>query len=226
MKIMKKTLFSCLLLLIASLLTAQSIVVTVGTETTNGYYAPFNPYYHYSWNQCIYNASEIGVSGDITSIAWHCANNQSSLQCSDITIYMGTITDSTHTLGTDWLPMDSLTMVYQGQNVIIGNQTGWKTFYLNTPFHYDGTRNLVVVVSKTSDDNSAQRWSFTSKVDACLYRQSDNDPTFSSHPGTNGGTLYYARANIQLGIDTLPSNCLRPENLTASNITNHSAVEN
>jgi hypothetical protein len=220
---MKKTLFSCFFLLIANLLTAQSIVVTVGTETTNGYYAPFNPYYHYSWNQCIYNASEIGVSGDITSIAWHCANNQSSLQCSDITIYMGTITDSTHTLGTDWLPMDSLTMVYQGQNVIIGNQTGWKTFYLNTPFHYDGTRNLVVVVSKTSDDNSAQRWSFTSKVDACLYRQSDNDPTFSSHPGTNGGTLYYARANIQLGIDTLPGNCVRPENLTAANITNHSA---
>ena len=115
-------------LLAVSLLSAQTVVITVGTETTNGYYAPFNSYYHHSWNQCIYNASEIGVSGDITSIAWHCANNQSSLQCNNITIYMGTITDTAHTLSTDWLPMDSLTMVYQGQNVILGNKTDGRPF--------------------------------------------------------------------------------------------------
>ena len=220
---MKKKLLICLSLLAVNLLSAQTVEVTVGTETSNGYYAPFNAYYHYSWNQCIYDATEIGISGDIISIAWHCANNQSSLLCNNITIYMGTTTHNSHTSATDWLPMDSLTMVYQGQNVIIGDQTGWKTFFLNTPFHYDGTGNLVVVVSKTADDYSAQRWSFTTTTDACLYRQSDNDPTFSSHPGTIAGTLYYTRANIRLGIDTLPSSCIRPENLVASNITNHSA---
>ena len=48
---MKNTLLTCLVLWIVSFLPAQTVVITVGTETTNGYYAPFNSYYHHSWNQ-------------------------------------------------------------------------------------------------------------------------------------------------------------------------------
>lgn len=215
---MKKILFSCICLLIFSMLSAQTLNIEVGNGTYGNWYAPFNNYYHYSWNQCIYDAAEIDTSGSITSIAWNCATNQSSILCDDISIYMGTVSS----LVTTWLPMSELTLVYHASNITLGSSTGWKTFYLNDPYYYDGTGHLVVVVSKSTNDVSPQRWRYTEVDSTCLYRQSDDNPSFASHPGNASGTLCAERANIRLTINTQPSNCVRPQNVAVSNITHNS----
>ena len=201
--------------------------VEVGTGTVNGYYAPFNNYYRNSWNQCVYPASEIGSAGNIYSIAWNCAAT-ASLTLSNVKIYLGTTPNSTITSTSDWLPMSDLTLVYEGNNVAIGSSTGWETYTLNTPFYYNGTDNLVVVVSKTAGSYSSSiKYYYTSVTNSMMYRQSDSDASYAQHPGSNTGTCSTYRANIKLNMDAevcadVPA-CAEPTNLTVSNITTNSA---
>lgn len=208
-------------------LTIAPADVEVGTGTVNGYYAPFNNYYRNSWNQCVYPASEIGSAGNIYSIAWNCAAT-ASLTLSNMKIYLGTTPNSTITSTSDWLPMSDLTLVYEGNNVAIGSSTGWETYTLNTPFYYNGTDNLVVVVSKTADSYSSSiKYYYTSVTNSMMYRQNDSDASYAQHPGSNTGTRSTYRANIKLNMDAMVCGdvpaCTEPTNLTVSNITTSEA---
>lgn len=208
-------------------LTIAPADVEVGTGTVNGYYAPFNNYYRNSWNQCVYPASEIGSAGNIYSIAWNCAAT-ASLTLSNVKIYLGTTPNSTITSTSDWLPMSDLTLVYEGNNVAIGSSTGWENYTLNAPFYYNGTDNLVVVVSKTASSySSAIKYYYTSVTNSMMYRQNDSDASYAQHPGSNTGTRSTYRANIKLNMDAMVCGdvpaCTEPTNLTVSNITTSEA---
>lgn len=208
-------------------LTVMPADVEVGTGTVSGYYAPFNNYYKNSWNQCVYPASEIGSAGNIYSIAWNCAAT-ASLTLSNVKIYLGTTSHSTVTSTSDWLPMSELTLVYEGNNVAIGSSTGWETYTLNAPFYYNGTDNLVVVVSKTASSYSSSiKYYYTSVTNSMMYRQSDGDASYAQHPGSSTGTRSTYRANIKLNMDAMVCGdvpaCTEPTNLTVSNITTSEA---
>lgn len=208
-------------------LTVMPADVEVGTGTSSGYYAPFNNYYKNSWNQCIYPASEIGSAGNIYSIAWNCAAT-ASLTLSNVKIYLGTTPNSTIASTSDWLPMSDLTLVYEGNNVAIGSSTGWENYTLNAPFYYNGTDNLVVVVSKSASSYSSSiKYYYTSVTNSMMYRQIDNDASYAQHPGSSTGTRSSYRANIKVNMDAMVCGdvpaCTEPSNLTVSNITTNGA---
>ncbi|MBO4488748.1 MAG: fibronectin type III domain-containing protein [Bacteroidales bacterium] len=206
----------------------EPLDLTVGTGTTESYYAPYNNYYGNSWNECIYLASEIGHAGIINSIAYY-VNTSTAYDCNQIKIYMGHTTKDIHASTSDWTALADLTLVYSANDITIGSSTGWETRTLATPFNYNGVDNLVVVVTHTADSYvSGLKYRYTSQANRCLYRQADNNTSYAEHPGTNTGTRSTYVPNIKLNIIPCGDQpiCAVPENVTVSNVTETSAVVN
>ena len=174
-----------MLLLFAPLaMRAQTpIDVEVGTGTTTSYTGGFCTLYQYTWQENIYLAQDIPtVGGYINSIAWYSATTN-TLNTTDLRIYMGTTTRTTHSSTSDWQPQSELTLVYSSTSAVIGGVVGWKTFTLNTPFYYNGVDNLVVVVAKkATSTSSSTTHRYTNTTNAVLYRNSSSDQSYANYP--------------------------------------------
>ena len=205
---------------------AQNTVdVTVGTGTTTSYTGGFCTLYNYTWQENIYLAQDIQtVGGYINSIAWNSATTN-TLATTDLRIYMGTTTRTTHSSTSDWQPQSELTLVYSSTSDVIGGIIGWKTFTLNTPFYYDGVDNLVVVVAKkASSTSSSTTHYYTNTTNAVLYRNSSSDQSYANYPGTNTGSRSYYLANIKLNITEVLPTCPTPRDVVVSSLTSTDAT--
>ena len=202
--------------------------ITVGDGSYASHDIPFNNYYWHSWNQEIYPASDISQSGYITSIAYNCAS-EDTITFDNLRIYMGVTSNTEVETENDWLPMDSLTLVYFANNILMGTHTGWTSFTLGTPFYYDASQgNLVVVVAKSTAYGYSYnlQWYATELYDtedyevyATLFRENDGDEDYAEHPGDEWGYRTNVRANIQLTIQsTIDNICVAPS-VTAGPIT-------
>lgn len=200
--------------------------VVIGEGTSAGNTAPANANYKNSWTQMIYPASAFSSEGDINSLSWYVnavnAHNYSSLK-----IYLGTKSSTTHADNYDWLSMDELTLVYESENGSIGTQTGWETYNLSTPYHYNGVDNLVVVMSRAADNYKSVNYRYTSVTNAIMYRRSDSDAGCAQHPGSASGTRSSYLPNIKINISGFvcgDEHCATPENFVVNNITAEGAT--
>ena len=227
---MKKFLLALLMLLTMGIsgFAQYPVTVTIGTGSSSTYTMPFDNYYKNSWDQMIYPASQIGVGGYITSISFYVdAVPTSNYPFSTLAIYMGVSEDSVNTSTTSWLPMSELTQVYSATNLASPTATGWQTFTLDTPFPYDGANNLVIVTSKTmSTYSSALKYRYTTgATNCCMYRHSDSDASYATHPGSAAATGRVAtRPNLQMTINVSSDFCYPVSNLTVSNLTSTDAT--
>lgn len=198
--------------------------VVIGTGTKSTYQSPFNNYYKYSWNEHVYPKSSFSGPCTIYSVSYNCAAKKSTT-LSELKIYMGVTTKSEIANTTDWTPERDLTLVYSGTNVVIGANTGWQEFTLNTPFLYDATKNLVVVVSKKlSTKNNTLKYYYTQVTSSMMYRQDNSSTAYSQHPGTNTGTKSSFRANIKIGVGPYIGGCEKPVDLAQSGASAHSVT--
>ena len=227
---MKKILCMMLMLLTLGISSfAQSTVtVTVGdtTVTTETYSVPFDNFYKNTWTQTIYPASDITVAGMITSIAYQVGSVPSAADMfSTVHIYMGTTTAAEHATISSWLPMTDLTEVYSATNMPLPTTPGWQVIQLSQPFVYDGSENLVIVISKTmAAYNSGLKYKYTSVTNSSLYRQNDSDVSYADHPGSNTGTRSAYRPNLKLTINVSADFCHPVSNLTLSGLTATDAI--
>src|SRR5687767_10467572 len=107
---MRKLYVLLALLFVHVLSFSQTVVIGSGTVTNSA--SPWNSYFGYSYVQTIYLQSEIASTGTITSISFDYAG--AALGNSDsITVYMGTVSKSSFSTTTDWVPLSSLTQVYK-----------------------------------------------------------------------------------------------------------------
>ncbi len=199
--------------------------LTIGTGTSTSYYSPYNNYYGNSWNESIYLASEIGTAGTINNIAYY-VGTATSYSVNQVKVYMGHTTKTQHASSSDWTPLSDLTLVYTGNNLVLGSATGWEYVNFDTPFDYNGNDNLVVVVTHSANSyTSGLKYNYTSSTNRVLYRQADNNTSYAEHPGSNSGTLTYYLPNIMIHMGSCYDQpmCAAPENVTVSNITNTSA---
>ena len=205
---MRRILFlSVVISLLTFALKAQEIII--GTGTSNNYTIAFYPYYEDSWWESVYSASEIGMSGNITSVALQ-HDGGGTLACQNVRIYMGYRTQASYSSTSAWTPISDLTLVYSATNTNIGgNSSGWETFNLSTPFFYNGTGNLVIVFAKHATDYSSDLNYYYSSTDSysSLYRYMDDDETYSQHPGSNSGSRSFNRPNTKLSIIPDPNYC-------------------
>lgn len=161
---------------------AQTFTIGAGTSTSS--FFPIYTCFGFNYSQQTYLASEIvaagatpGVPGFINSISFNATTivpGSFSSFCKDWVVYMGNTTKSTFTGTTDWVPLSSMTMVYNGTVTPTG--TGWFTITLPTPFFWNGTSNIVIAV-----DENTPSWYCTASFRA------------TSRTGTRG-LLYYSDA--------------------------------
>jgi hypothetical protein len=156
----KSTLMSIFMFL-TSLIALESkaqITITVGTGTTTSSIFPIYTCFGFNYSQQTYLATELvaagataGVPGFISSISFDAATMNPSAfaaNCKDWMIYMGNTTKSTFSGTTDWVPLSSMSLVYN--STVLPTGTGWFTITLPTPFFWDGTSNLVVAIDENT----------------------------------------------------------------------------
>ncbi len=164
--------------------------------------APYGNYYHYSTTQMLYTSSEIGRSGKISSIAFN-VSTAASLATSEVKVYLGH-KPSTFSSENDYVSSGNLTLVYSGSPTI-GQSAGWEPIIFNKgEFTYNGTDNLVVVVTKKSNSyTNTLKYSCSSHSGYVLYRQNDNTSSYADVTNTSNAynTSSY-RPSIQIFIDS------------------------
>ena len=112
---------------------------TIGNGTGTSNYLPSYSFYNYGLTQQIFTATEIGHGGQINSFSFMMSTVS---QQRTYEIYMGHTPDAT---ASNFIHPADLTLVYNGGPVtMVADQ--WTTFNLTTPFNYNGTDNLVIIL--------------------------------------------------------------------------------
>ena len=133
-------------------LAAEIIQIGGAMEINQG--LPWSVKSRYSYVQQIYPAGAIGVGGVISSIGFQ-YNVGSAVYFEsnrDLRILMG---HSQSESPADWIPVEELTEVFNGQLQLADYSaglpgTGWLTIMLSTAFDYDNSRHLVIAIDENS----------------------------------------------------------------------------
>ncbi len=181
--------------------------VTIGTATTTTTYNPVYSYYGYNYTQQIYTAAEItagGVSaGDqITAIRFYWAGSGNLNNTGTWTVFLGNTAQTIFTGTTNWIPLASLTTVYNGA-VVLPSSAGWMTITLTTPYIWTGGNLVVAIDENVAGYGTSATWRCTSTSSnyQSIYFYSDGtNPDPASPPS---GTITYNRPNIQLDFVSL-----------------------
>ncbi|MCF8298581.1 MAG: hypothetical protein K9J13_13620, partial [Saprospiraceae bacterium] len=125
------------------------LIIGTGTSTDNT--MPI----HYDLNaasEFIYTSAEMGTAKDIAKLAFYKGSgNNTTQQPQNVSIYMKNSTTST--LATGSYSLSGYTLVYSSAPFPNNATSGWMEVSLITPFTYDGTSNLQVLVSQTVGPN-------------------------------------------------------------------------
>jgi hypothetical protein len=163
--------------------------VPVGSGNSTNANLPSSTVSQFSLSEQIYTAEELGRSGTITAIAFRNTANPASRS---FDIYLKHTSKATFGNNHDWESISASNKVFSGQVEYL--ESGWFTIFLDTPFEYNGTSNLLVCV----DDNTGTALASAEAPKCNVYssggtrtlRISGNDlnynPTTASAAGYNG----------------------------------------
>lgn len=164
--------------------------ITVGAGTGTSTSVPIASCYGYTYSQQIYYQSEIGESGDITSISFYLnAAATTNDESSDWTIYLGHSTKTGFADNDDWEDLANLTQVFSG-NVTYPENGNWMQIDFDTPFSYNNTDNLLIAVdeNQTGYDCSSY-WNVSDGLSRSIYYRSDSVNSDPATPETANGVL-------------------------------------
>ena len=174
--------------------------IEIGEGTTTNTYLPSYSFYNYTLSQQIYTAEEIGMAGTINSIAFF---NEGGERTRTYDLYLAMTEKSSFSDNIDWIPMAESNKVFSGSVTMTSN--AWTFLVFDTPFEYDGTSNLVVVI----DDNSG-RYDGTPYMACSVYNTNTDQAIYSyssytnynplSPPTTSGSTSWNPNANAVLSV--------------------------
>ena len=199
---MKKVFLTLTMLLFAFVGVMKADVVVGDGGTTTNSYLPSYSYYNYSLTQQIYTPAEIGATGTITSIAFY---NASAARTRTYDVYMVNTAKGTFSGNADWITVTASDRVYSGSVTLVSGD--WTVITFTTPFEYDGTQNLAVIV----DDNTGS-WesSFSCYVfnatNQAIRVYSDGTNYDPMAPTSYSGTVLSVKNQIKLGGISRPAN--------------------
>ena len=166
--------------------------LAIGNGTTTNSYLPSYSTYNYSYTQQLFTAVEMGGPTNITSVSFNMANLS---QQRSFKIYM---MHTTETAIATWIPTANAQLVFDDNQTLV---QGWNSFEFTTPFAYNGTDNLVlVVVDETGSWVSGNSWYVHNGSANCArYAYTDSAPySISTVPSTTG-TALSVRNNVIFG---------------------------
>ncbi|MDZ4182460.1 MAG: choice-of-anchor D domain-containing protein [Candidatus Cloacimonadaceae bacterium] len=183
--------------------------VVIGNGTTD-LMLPVYVYYGYTYSQTIYYPGELNWPAGyrIEKVYYYFNGAATSPNTQSYKIYMGHTTASAFATTTSWIPLSSLTMVYDNNNIPQVMPGGyWMEFVLSTPFIYNGIDNLVIAVDENFPgyDGSASFFHGTNTVTNRSIRYYD-DYTNPDPAAPPTGTLVAGIPNTKLFVAPLPVN--------------------
>ena len=205
-----------------------SLGVVIGEGNTSHNYLPSYCHYKYSMTEQIYTPEELGTAGNIISIAFF---NKGSEKTRNYDFYMKTTTKSEFADKTDWIEVAETDKVFSGEVTMVSGD--WTTITLNTPFQYNGTSNVVLVVVDNSGQSSGSPYmscstfSTATKQAHYMFRDKNGayDPTAPASQ-TSSNSILAVKNQLVLTKEPLdgPLPCSVPTDLSVSEITGNSAV--
>ena len=167
-----------------------------GTSTNRifplGYYSG-NGWYH-SYSQQIFTAEELleqGISGSITSIAFQYGGTPQTK--SPVRVLLGNTTQPNMGYDYTWIPASSLQEVFSGSVLL---EEGWTTITFDTPFHWDGTSNVVVAILNNSGTDNGTYTAYMHSTSECMALERTSGSPINI--ATSGDiTRYYSRNNMR-----------------------------
>jgi hypothetical protein len=214
--------------LVSTAVLFSQVSVQIGEGTLVNAHLPVEPYNYYSYSQSIFDASEITVLGLITHIAYNyrVSSNIFLPNTNQFSIYVGTVARDRFHSDTDWVPLDSLQLMFEGDwqpDWFSGGLPGqgWVTIPLAQPFVYAGQGNLVIAVDENNPgySNTGDDFFCTGVPDPksiCFYSNSIN-PSPAAPPVANAGNPVSVRPNVKLYFyvtNNVPHNPSPPDNAT------------
>ena len=170
--------------------------VVIGEGTSNSNYIPAYYLYNYSLVEELYTPAEIGTNGNISSIAF-----QSSIDwVYDLDIYMVNTTKTAFESNSDFAAVAASDKVFSGVVSFTGGD--WTTITLDTPFNYDGTSNLLVVIDNNNGTygyGGPAFLTFSTTNSEAIYVYSDNTNYDPTNPSYSGSALIF-KNQIKLDI--------------------------
>ncbi|HMN06290.1 MAG TPA: GEVED domain-containing protein, partial [Flavobacteriales bacterium] len=201
-------------------------VTQVGDGATTTSYFPIYSCYGYNYSQQIYLASEVlGMDPYITKIAFKFVSGTTTLAAAkDWVVYMGNTSQASFANTSNWIPLASLSPVFNGSITSTPTNGTWIEITLDTPFLWDGTSNIVVAVDEnTASYNCTAAWAAypAGSNRGLLYYSDGTNPNPASPPTAN----YGPNANIaQIRFYSMEApGCTPPTGLGASGVTGTSA---
>ena len=200
-----------LLALALSIFTLSAVVIQIGNGTLLNVCLPVEPLAHYSYSQSIYTEDEIGVTGIITAIGfqYRITSNIFLPYTNQFSIYLGSVDRDRFYDAEDWVPLDSLTLVFQGDlsadwfyPALPGQ--GWLTIPLDYFYLYQGEGNLIIAVDENMPGNSNMADDFycaaTDFPQSIEFHSMTINPDPASPPAAYPGNPLALRPNLQLSI--------------------------
>ena len=191
--------------------------ITVGDGDGTTSYVPSNSCYNYSYTQQIIPASAIGSDPmDFTALSFQCSSVSAANRTWDI---YAALVPATANLSSGWILPSTVPfqLVYSGP---VSVTTGWFEVTLDTALVFDGTSNLLISILDHTGSFSCSNYFYyhndNSTTNMARYAYRDGSTYDPAGPDANG-SLSSDVANIRLGFCD-NSTCIRPVNLTASNI--------
>ena len=150
--------------------------VYIGTGSDQNTYLPTYSWYCYSLTNQIYKAGEINYAGTITSIGFFPYGSRTRM----VDIYLKHVPSGASLSDGYNIPVTSDDLVFSGAVMFVENN--WCEIFLDTPFEYNGSDDLLVVMDDNtgSYDSSISFGTFNDNVSISLYNYSDStnyDPT-------------------------------------------------
>ena len=240
---LKSILATLMMVLVSGNVWAEDVIAGTGTIAYGD--LPLCSYYS-STTECIYTPEELKGAGVILSIAYN-ASDIRNTQSFPIEVYMRHRKSATYSDVNDYAPASSLTLVYSGE---MSFEVGWNTIELTTPFAYNGSDNLEVVVCKKSPSSYSYAHNYfycTSISNKTLYRR-DTDSNYgniayagdfrtnSYRPNTkfeinrktyslNGiNYIYYVNGAFVSGFNTLSGNVTLPNSIKPGDGKTYSVI--
>jgi hypothetical protein len=194
--------------------------IAIGSGTTTSTYIPSYSFYNYGYSQQIFLSSEMGGPTNITSISM----NMSALsQQRNYKIYL--VHTSQTSLASGWASTAGAQKVFDSPQTL---HTGWNTFEFSTPFAYNGTDNLLLIVrDSTGSYVSGNSWytHSTPEVRARYLYQDGSVYPLEPASSTSGTTLSVRNNVIFGGNCDSTATCIAP-NVYISEVTENSITLN
>ena len=196
--------------------------LVIGSGNGTNHSLPLNNQFNYSLSQQIYTVAELGEAGLIESIGFY---KIGTVGCNrDIDIYMKYTDKNAFESQTDWIPVAATDRVFHGTVNFVHDD--WTVITLDDGFLYDGLHNVVLVVDDNTCNEGGQTLfkAFTKEQYQAICSYTDDlnanfDPTAPSIAG-----LTTANKNQLRVIKTELSNCMKPQHLSAIEVTSTTAT--